>query len=265
MTTDAQVADWAVADATIRRIGILVMASLVSGVVVGGVGGRIVMRISALAAPDHMLRRLTENGNRIGEFTLEGTIAIMIFVGGLMALVGTGIVVGSDPWLAWMGRFRVVGLALVVLAAGGAAGGFESIDFLILEPRALNVAMFVALHVLFAIGVVAIAAVLDARLPVEGERVMIFYMVALTPLTLGALATLAFFSLESFCGCEPQRGIAALFIVLWAATVVAFIAPATDRMPAWIVRFFRPTGYACLGLLTATGLWRTWEQIALIL
>ncbi len=53
-----------------RRVALLGVASVISGVLVGGVLGRIVMRISALAAGPEMVGRLTENGNRIGESPL---------------------------------------------------------------------------------------------------------------------------------------------------------------------------------------------------
>ena len=65
-----------------RRVALLGVAGVISGVLVGGVLGRIVMRISAVAAGPEMVGRLTENGNRVGEFTIVGTMILIVFVGG---------------------------------------------------------------------------------------------------------------------------------------------------------------------------------------
>ena len=74
------------------------LAGLAVGVVVGGIGGRLAMRLIALLIPEST-GRFTENGARIGDITLGGTFAVLLF-GGLFAgiFVGTIWVVVS-PWL----------------------------------------------------------------------------------------------------------------------------------------------------------------------
>ena len=74
------------------------LAGLAVGIVVGGIGGRLAMRLIALLIPEST-GRFTENGARIGDITLGGTFALLLF-GGVFAgiFVGTIWVVVS-PWL----------------------------------------------------------------------------------------------------------------------------------------------------------------------
>ena len=153
-----------------RRVALLGVASVISGVLVGGVLGRIVMRLSALAAGPEMVGRLTENGNRVGEFTIIGTIILIIFAGGFFGVAGSVMVVGSDPWLRWMGPLQGLGFGLVALAVSGDGSPFNSVDFFILEPRALNVAMFVGLHFVFGFVVSGLYWVFDRTLPPAADR-----------------------------------------------------------------------------------------------
>lgn len=100
---------WRSVNRMLRPVALLGLASLLAGVVVGGVGGRVVMTVSARAAGAELAGRVTENGNVIGEFTVGGTIALVVFaglLGGMLASVG---VVASDPWLGWMGGFKGLG------------------------------------------------------------------------------------------------------------------------------------------------------------
>ncbi|HUQ17633.1 MAG TPA: hypothetical protein VM070_07590, partial [Candidatus Saccharimonadales bacterium] len=55
----------------IRDVGVGALAGLAAGIVVGGLGGRIAMRISgAMTDPGLASFARTENGNAIGEVTL---------------------------------------------------------------------------------------------------------------------------------------------------------------------------------------------------
>jgi hypothetical protein len=61
----------------IRSTAISGISGALTGFLVGGVGGRIVMRISALVAGDSARGAITDNGDRVGEFTIEGTIELL--------------------------------------------------------------------------------------------------------------------------------------------------------------------------------------------
>jgi hypothetical protein len=55
--------------------------------IAGGLGGRVAMRIAALAAPDGV--QPDRGGATIGEITLEGTMFLILFAGLSSALIGT--------------------------------------------------------------------------------------------------------------------------------------------------------------------------------
>jgi hypothetical protein len=149
----------------LRETAILVAAAGIAGVLVGGLGSRLVMRLSALAAPE-VQGTLTENGNVVGEITLEGTIALMIFAGLSSAVFGSGAFVIAKPWLPrrTVPRGLVFGAFLLALA-GAAVIDPANADFVILGDRLLNVTMFSSLFVAFGLVASAAFAVLDRGVP----------------------------------------------------------------------------------------------------
>ncbi len=86
--------------ALVRHVAVAGIAGVVTGVIIGGVGGRIVMRVSAIAAPDRVTGIRTENGFPIGDITLGGTLELVIFVGIFSGIVGAICYVITEPWLA---------------------------------------------------------------------------------------------------------------------------------------------------------------------
>jgi hypothetical protein len=135
-------------------------AAAVSGIVVGGVGGRLVMRLSALAADDSRTGMLTENGNVIGRITVEGTLALLLFVG-LITGVGVGLFLFALRTVLPR-RFLPGTLSTVLLALGATiAIDPSNADFVIVGHRALNVAMFIALFPAFGVVFVVLAERLE--------------------------------------------------------------------------------------------------------
>jgi hypothetical protein len=141
------------------------LAGLVTGFLVAGVGGRIAMRIAALLVPT-AAGLPTENGNRIGEITLGGTIALIVFVGLFAALTFGVTWVVLSPWLP---RSPVV-RGLVAMPVAVALGAFalidgENPDFLTLDHDPAVVAVLIALVALVPLIASLADAALDRRLP----------------------------------------------------------------------------------------------------
>jgi hypothetical protein len=93
------------------------VAGGVAGVVIGGLGTRIAMRIAALTASDVAQGLRTEAGATIGRITLEGTLFLIAFAGIGSALVGTAFYVTTLPWLPRRRALRALefgGLELVL-------------------------------------------------------------------------------------------------------------------------------------------------------
>ncbi|HET8567764.1 MAG TPA: hypothetical protein VFM93_02115 [Candidatus Limnocylindria bacterium] len=149
----------ALAGGAVRELAIAGTAALVVAVPVGLVA-RLLMKVSAVAAGPGAAGTVTENGNVVGDLTLDGTAALILFAGLASAGVGALVYRAAGPWLAAFGRARGAALGLAFLALSGSSViDPRSVDFARFGPAGLNVAMFVALFL--ATGVV-LAPVVDA-------------------------------------------------------------------------------------------------------
>lgn len=125
-------------------------AGLVCGFAVNGVGSRLAMMLLARLNPQ-VTGRISDDGFRMGQFTLADTAGLVVFgtavgvLGGLLFLALRNLQFGP-------GWFRVasmtVGPAVVV---GSLLVHDEGIDFHVLEPVWLAIALFVVLPAVFAL------------------------------------------------------------------------------------------------------------------
>lgn len=146
----------------IRFAAPLLLAGLLAGALVLGIGSRLAMRLAGFLADDSAVGLRTANGNRIGETTLDGTLSLFVFgsVVGLLPAAAYGVL---RPVLPTARRWRVVVVAAVVTAAlGRALVDPGNIDFRLLQPRLLNVAMFAVMAPLLGAAVVVLHDRLDA-------------------------------------------------------------------------------------------------------
>lgn len=175
-----------------RHVGTASLAGLVSGVVVGGLIGRVAMRVSGFLAGPNMVGVHTENGNRVGDITFAGTLALVVFTGVAAGVLGGIVYAVVEPWLRrvrlWHGL--AYGAALL-LAYGFLVLDPSNFDFRRFGPPALNVAMFAALFVIFGVITAwlfdALSA-LRARTGAAARLIGVFAWAALVPA--GILAVL---------------------------------------------------------------------------
>jgi hypothetical protein len=133
----------------VRHLGIASLAGIVSGFLVAGVLGRIAMRVSGAMARPELAGATTENGNRVGEITLLGTLAIAIFVGLFAGLAGGIFYAAAEPWLRpspWKGVIFGAGL---LIAFGFMFIDPSNFDFRRFGSAPLNVAMFSGIFIAF--------------------------------------------------------------------------------------------------------------------
>ena len=133
----------------LRRTRALVFAGVFLGVVIGGLGGRLAMLILRLTSPDSVTGVLTDDGFEIGQVTLLGTLSLISFAA-IFGLVGAVAYTLVRPWLIGPrlvsqphvrgGRGAVVGSALIHA---------DGIDFILLKPAWLAIALFVAIPACF--------------------------------------------------------------------------------------------------------------------
>jgi len=141
------------------------LAALIVGILVGGVGARLMMRAAALLVPEAE-GSFTENGNRIGDITLGGTMGLVIFGGLLVTLFLATIWVSISPWLP--GGALAKGVLAMPIAIAFAARGLvdgRNPDFDVLGHDPGVVAVILVLVALTAPAVALTDAWLDRRLP----------------------------------------------------------------------------------------------------
>lgn len=150
--------------AVVRRIFIAGLAGMASGFLVGGVGGRLAMRLTSLVDRSAHGAR-TEAGFTVGEVTLAGTLELVVFVGLFTGIAVTAAFPVVERWLPrWgPGRWMLAGLAAAAIGGRLAIDG-RNIDFLILDPGWLMAAIFVTLTALVGVVAVAVISALERRL-----------------------------------------------------------------------------------------------------
>lgn len=146
------------------------LAGLIAGIVVGGVGGRIVMSIAALLNPN-ATGLFTENGEVVGRFTVQGTVALIVFGGLSASALGAVVWVVVSPWLPAAGARRTL-LMMPIAVAIGSFLLIESTntDFLILRPTLLILALLIVLVALNGAAIAWLDGILERRLPHPGAR-----------------------------------------------------------------------------------------------
>jgi hypothetical protein len=211
----------------LRHAAVVGVAGLIAGFLVGGLGGRIVMRVAAMTAPGRVDGILTESGATIGDITAPGTIALFIFVGGLAGAFGGIMYLLTEPWLAWTGRLQPLAFAAVLTAlAGHTAIVPDNVDFAILRNRELNVAMFLALFPIYALTLSGLRPLVEdrvARLEASGDVDVMLFAV---PVAFGGLLVPVMFVqylVEDACGCAPAPALAALIALGGIATLATWL------------------------------------------
>ncbi|SFR76375.1 hypothetical protein SAMN05428970_2057 [Agromyces sp. CF514] len=206
-----------------------------SGFLVVGAGGRLVMRLLAATSPD-ATGRSTEAQAIVGEISPEGTLAYLVFGALPFAFASAALYLLVEPWLP-RGRLGGASFGLVLLVC---VGPFidplraANVDFDVVGPGWLAVLAFAALAVLHGAFLAAVAGRLSHGLPlVSRER----WAGPITPL----LAAVVLFPVG---------------FVLAIGALVAFIAP---RLLPWFLdlRASRPgvlIGRVLLGLAVLAAL-----------
>jgi hypothetical protein len=171
IVTDDQPAAGRLLSQMARSTAIAIGAGAIAGTLVLGLGGRLAMRIMAATSSASAQGRLTNAKERVGEITVGGTIGLVIFVGILGGIVGALSYLVLRRWLtgpAWASGLAMGVLGLV--AARILALDPDSVDFTLLRPTALAVALFVALILGFGVVVASLTARFDQSYPQPAWR-----------------------------------------------------------------------------------------------
>jgi len=156
----------------LRTLAVATTAGIVAGVLVAGLGGRLVMRVLGATSGGAAQGKLTEADEVVGEITTGGTIGIVIFVGlfgGIITALAFVVVRRWIPTTAGPAGL-VAGVLLLGTIGVGDAMSPDNVDFAILRPTWLAVTLIVAVALLFGVTFTALAARLDAGMPTLGDR-----------------------------------------------------------------------------------------------
>jgi hypothetical protein len=139
-----------------RVLGIGVLAGAVSGLVVGGIGGRLFMFVLAELNPEET-GVMTDDGFPMGQFTVSGTVNLLVIttvigvIGGLVFLALRGLRFGPR----W---FQVLSMPVgATLVIGSMLVHSEGVDFTLLQPWWLAVGMTLAVPFLYTLMLTALA------------------------------------------------------------------------------------------------------------
>jgi hypothetical protein len=136
---------WRSLEPVVRLLSATIIIGATSGAVIGGLGGRLAMRILFLTSDDSVKGRISDDGFEIGRFTLSDTIGLVIvtaFIGVIAALLYLVV----RPFVSRLGRAAVPVMALFYGVVGAAMMVHrDGIDFHILELALLAIILFVAI------------------------------------------------------------------------------------------------------------------------
>lgn len=242
----------------VRHVFVGGLAGVAAGVVVGGVGSRVFMRVAGAASGTRGAGRVTEAGFTVGEVTAGGTLQLVIFIGIISGIVGAVMYLAMQPWIEWAGRWRGVAFGVLLFALTSATSDVmnpDNIDFFILGNAPLLVGLIIALFIAYGVLVDVTFRWLNQRLPgdEEGWRAVgiVYAVLAAFGVLLGlSLGSAILIGGEGVCGCEPPVLATWSFLIVSASTLVLWVSGLV-RMPTTLLTIVRVVGYSgTLGILT---------------
>lgn len=202
-----------------------VAAGGIAGFVVGGLGGRLAMLLLRLTSPESVIGMVSDDGFVIGQVTTSTFDLAM----GMAVLGGANGVLYAVVRTAIPARFRLplwVGFAALV---GGASFVQEDgVDFTVLEPAALAIALFVALPAIAA-AVVVLLVERWSLAPPWGDRkltalLIVGALVSTFALVFAAVVMVVSLALRyAFGAADPLRRVAGVLVPV-ALVVISVIA-----------------------------------------
>jgi hypothetical protein len=155
----------------VQTLACALTAALGAGLLVLGLGGRLVMRVAAATSTSTVQGMTTEAGETVGEITFSGTLGFLIFVGLLGGLLGAAAYLPLRWALPRTAGPAGLVIGALLLGTVGVADALDpdNVDFLIVTPLWLTVTMVVATGLLYGATFTALVARLARSVPIAGE------------------------------------------------------------------------------------------------
>ena len=233
-----------------RHVGSASLAGILSGLFVGGLLGRVVMRVAGFTSRPELIGVETSNGNRVGEITFAGTLALVLFVGVIAGIAGGVLYASAEPWMRSLPRKGLLFGCALLASLGFAVITPDNFDFERFGVAPLNVLLFAALFVAFGAMVAFLYERIRRGIDGTGRSATALEGLAWLAALVGCgLAALTFFSFGGLGDVAP----AALF-------ATAVLVPPLVRwrgLPRYL-------GYAGFGVPALVGAARTLSGLAQI-
>lgn len=169
------------AEGAARRLAVSTAAGALVGLLVGGVGGRLAMMLLA-ALNAQATGRLSDDRFEIGQFTATGTLNLLA-VATVLGVLGGGVYAAVRALMLGPRWFQVLSVSVgsAVVVSDVLLVHTDGVDFRLLQPAWLGIALFVALPAAYA----AVLTLLAERwLDPEGPFLRARRTVGLAPLLL---------------------------------------------------------------------------------
>jgi hypothetical protein len=133
----------------VETMRVLIVAGVVAGALMVGVGSRLAMLLLRVTSPDRVVGVESDDGFTIGRVTVGGTYNLLL-IGAAVGIIGAGVYRLVSPWLIGPVWFHRATTGLAAAAVGGAMlVHADGIDFTLLQPTWLAIGLFVALPAMF--------------------------------------------------------------------------------------------------------------------
>jgi hypothetical protein len=134
----------------LRVLSATILLGAATGAVIGGIGGRLAMRVLFLTSDDAVKGITSDDGFEIGRFSLSDTLGLVAFAAILGVLAALAYQVARPFVAPRLGRAEVPVMAVFFGVVGGALLVHrDGVDFTVLEPVGLAIALFVLLSAAF--------------------------------------------------------------------------------------------------------------------
>ena len=153
-----------------RWMRVVIVAGVPVGMLLVGVGSRLAMLLPRVTSPDAVRAVESDDGFTIGRFTPGGSYALLQ-IGALVGVLGAALYLLLRRWLLGPDWFRYLTAGL----GAGAVGGSmllhsDGVDFRVLEPRWLAMALFVTVPALFGVAIGPAVEMIERRATPAGSR-----------------------------------------------------------------------------------------------
>lgn len=225
-----------------RSIMVAGLTGLATGVVAGGIGARLAMRVVALFGDPIDLGRRTEAGARIGDITLGGTIFLFV-AATLFTTIATAIIYVAFARLL-RGGTLLRGLELggiLLIGLGAQLITHLNVDFAKFATPALTIGSFAVLFVMAGLVAVPVGDWFERRLPAAGSP-QGFGLLYAAALGVGGLLMVSVLGAAILPGSDAAGSL--IVVLPIAYTLVAHAR--TDRWVTWL-------GWALVAAIVAWG------------